>query len=95
LAVFYNYCHTKNSVIILDPPKRLVVVLGMDPACANLIDHLNGVISTARVTWQSSGKCADIARIFRLVGRMHQAAALAQRDNPSTRLQISEDSIFE
>jgi hypothetical protein len=26
---------------------------------------------------------------------MHQAAALAQRDNPSTRLQISEDSIFE
>jgi hypothetical protein len=53
------------------------------------------VIFTARVTWQSSGKCADIARTFRLVGRMHQAAALAQRDNPSPLLQISEDSVFE
>jgi hypothetical protein len=68
----------------------------MDPDCANLIDHLNERADfTARVAWQSSGKCADIARTFRLVGRMHQAAALAQRDNPSTRLQISEDSIFE
>jgi hypothetical protein len=67
----------------------------MDPDCANLINHLNGVIFTARVTWQSSGRCADMVRIFQLVGRMHQAAALAQRDNPSTRLQISEDSIFE
>ena len=95
MAVFYNYFHTKNSVIVLDPPKRLGVVLGMNPDYANLIGHLNGVIFTARVTWQSSGKCADIARTFRLVGRMHQAAALAERDNPSRRLQISEDSIFE
>jgi hypothetical protein len=67
----------------------------MDPDCANLIDHLNGLILTARVTWQSSGKCADIAHTFRLVGRMHQAATLAQRDNPSPLLQISEDSVFE
>jgi hypothetical protein len=95
LAVFYNYFHTKNSVIVLDPPKRLGVVLGMDPDCANLINHLHGVIFTARVTWQSSGRCADMARIFQLADRMHQAAALAQRDNPSTRLQISDDSIFE
>jgi hypothetical protein len=94
LAVFYNYCHTKNSVIVLDPPKRLVVVLGMDPDCANLIDHLNGVIFTARVTWQSSGKCADIARTFRFVARMHQAAALAYRDNPAGGLQILKDGIL-
>jgi hypothetical protein len=93
--VFYIYFHKKSLVIDLDPPDRLVVASGMDPDCANLIDHLDGLIFTARVTWQSSGKCADIARIFRLVGRMHQAAALAQRDNPATRLQISDDSIFE
>ena len=67
----------------------------MNPDRANLIDHLNGLIFTARVTWQSSGKCADIAHTFRLFGRMYQGAALAQRDNPSTRLQLSEDSIFE
>jgi hypothetical protein len=93
--VFYIYFHKKSLLIDLDPPDRLVVASGMDPDCANLIDHLNGLIFTARVTWQSSRKCADIARTFRLVGRMHQAAALAQRDNPATRLQISEDSIFE
>jgi hypothetical protein len=93
--VFYIYFHKKILVIDLDLPDRLVVASGMDPDCANLIDHLNGLIFTARVTWQSSRKCADIAHTFRLVGRMHQAAALAQRDNPATRLQISEDSIFE
>src|SRR4051794_7235220 len=32
---------------------------------------------------------------FRLVGRMHQAAALAQRVNPSVRSQISEDGILD
>jgi hypothetical protein len=66
----------------------------MDPYFADLIEHLNGLIFMARVTWQSSsGTSADIARTFRLVGRMHQAAALAQRDNPAGRLQISEDGI--
>jgi hypothetical protein len=68
----------------------------MDPEFANLIEHLNGLIFTARVIWQSpSGKCADTARTFRLVGRMHQAAALAQRDNPSVRVQMSEDGILD
>jgi hypothetical protein len=67
----------------------------MDPDCANLIDHLNGLIFMAHVTWQSLENCADVARAFRLVGRMHQAVSLAQRNNPSTWLQISEDSTFE
>jgi len=55
---------------------------------------LNGLIFMARVAWQSSsGKCADVALTFRLVGRMQQAAAVAQQDNPTGRLQISEDGI--
>jgi hypothetical protein len=66
----------------------------MDPDFADLIEHLNGVIFTARVTWQSSsGTCADIARTFRFVGHMLQAAAVAQRDNPSSGLRISEAGI--
>jgi|tagenome__1003787_1003787.scaffolds.fasta_scaffold12180326_1 hypothetical protein len=66
----------------------------MEPEFADLIEYLNGLIFTARVTWQSpSGKCADIARIIRLAGRMHQEAALAQRDNPAIGLPISEDHI--
>jgi hypothetical protein len=66
----------------------------MEPDCANLIDHLNGLIFLARVAWQSSsGKYADIAHTFRLVNRMHQAAALAQRNAPFTRLRISDDNI--
>jgi hypothetical protein len=68
----------------------------MDPELADLIEHLNGLIFLARVTWpSSSGKCADIARTLRLVGRMHQAAALAQRDNPAIGVQASEDGIFD
>jgi hypothetical protein len=67
----------------------------MDPHFADLVEHLNGLIFMARVTWQSSsGKCADVAQTFRLVGRLHQTAAVAQRDNPTGRLQISEDGIL-
>jgi hypothetical protein len=68
----------------------------MDPEFADLIEQMNGLIFTARVTWQSpSGKCVDIARTFRLVGRMHQAAALAQRDNPAIGVQTSDDPILD
>jgi hypothetical protein len=50
-------------------------------------------IFMARVGWQSSaGKYIDIAQTFRFVGRMHEAAALSQRNNPADRLQISDDS---
>jgi hypothetical protein len=67
----------------------------MDPHFADLVEHLNGLIFTARAVWQSSsGKCADVAQTFRCVGRMHQAAAVAQRDNPTDRLQISEYGIL-
>jgi hypothetical protein len=85
----------KILVVGLDSFDHSVDASGMDPDCANLIEHLNGLIFTARVTWKSSGKCADIACTFRHLGRMYQAAALAQRDNPFTRVQLSEDSIFE
>jgi hypothetical protein len=72
----------------------MVVGLGMEPDVANLIEHLNGLIFMARVTWQlSSGKCADIARTFRFVGHMHQAAAVARRDDQLSGLHISEDVI--
>jgi hypothetical protein len=67
----------------------------MDPHFAELVEHLNGLIFMARVAWQSSsGGCADIALTFRFVGRMHRAAAVAQRDNPTGRVQISEDGIL-
>jgi hypothetical protein len=66
----------------------------MDPHVADLVEHLNGLIFTARVAWQSSsGKYVDVAQTFRFVGRMHQAAAVAQRGNPNGRVQISEDGI--
>ena len=66
----------------------------MDPERAILIEHLNGLILLACTTWQSSsGKCADIARTFQLVARMHQDAALAYRDNPDSGLQILKDDI--
>jgi hypothetical protein len=65
----------------------------MDPHVADLVEHLNGLIFMARVAWQSSSeKYVDVAQTFRFVGRMHQAAAVAQRDNPTDRLRISEDS---
>jgi hypothetical protein len=66
----------------------------MELGFVDLIEHLNGLIFMARVAWQSSsGKCADVALIFRLVGRMQQAAAVAQQDNPTGRLQVSEGGI--
>jgi hypothetical protein len=66
----------------------------MDSYFAELAEHLNGLIFMARVAWpSSSGKCADVAQTFQFVGRMHLAAAVAQRDNPTGRLQISEDGI--
>jgi hypothetical protein len=66
----------------------------MEPDFVDLIEHLNGLIFMARVAWQSSsGKCADVALTFRLVGRMQQAAAVAQQDNPTGRLQVSEGGI--
>jgi|tagenome__1003787_1003787.scaffolds.fasta_scaffold19966170_1 hypothetical protein len=66
----------------------------MDPDHAILIEHLNGLILLAHATWQSSsGKCADIARTFRFVARLHQAAALAYRDNPAGGLQVLKDGI--
>jgi hypothetical protein len=66
----------------------------MEPGFVDLIEHLNGLIFMARVAWQSSsGKCADVALTFRLVGRMQQAAAVAQQDNPTGGLQISEDGL--
>jgi len=66
----------------------------MEPGFVDLIEHLNGLIFMARVAWQSSsGKCADVALTFRLVGRRQQAAAVAQHDNPTDRLQTSEDGI--
>jgi hypothetical protein len=72
----------------------MAVGLEMDPYFADSVEHLNGLIFMARVAWQSSsGKCADVAQTFQFVGRMHQAAAVAQRDNPTDRLQISEDGI--
>jgi len=81
-------------VIGLDPSDHLVVASGMDPDRAILIEHLNGIILLARTTWQSSsGKCADVAGTFRFVARMHQAAALAYRDNPDSGLQILKDGI--
>jgi hypothetical protein len=67
----------------------------MDPYFAELVEHLNGLIFMARVAWQSSsGRCADVALTFRFVGCMHQAAAVAHRDNPTGRVQISEDGIL-
>ena len=67
----------------------------MDPHFAELVEHLNGLIFMARVAWQSSsGRCADVALTFRSIGRMHQAAAIAQRDNPTGRVQISQDGIL-
>ena len=67
----------------------------MDPHFTELIEHLNGLIFMARVAWQSSsGRCADVALTFRSIGRMHQAAAIAQRDNPTGRVQISQDGIL-
>jgi len=73
----------------------MAVGLGMDPHFAELVEHLNGLSFTARVAWQSSsGGCADVALTFRFVGRMHRAAAVAQRDNPTGRVQISEDGIL-
>ena len=61
----------------------------MDPEFANLIEHLDGLISMARATWQSSSeKYADIARTFRFVSRLHQTAALVQRDKLDSELQI-------
>jgi hypothetical protein len=66
----------------------------MDSYFAELVEHLNGLIFMARVAWQSSsGKCADVAQTFQFVGRMHQAAAVAHRENPTGRLQILEDGI--
>jgi hypothetical protein len=66
----------------------------MDPHFADLVEHLNGLIFMARVAWQSSsGKCADVTQTFRFVGRMHQATALSQRNNPTDRLHISVDGI--
>jgi hypothetical protein len=67
----------------------------MDPQFAELVEHLNGLIFMARVAWQSSsGGCADVALTFRLVGRMHRAAAVARRGSPTGRVQISEDGIL-
>lgn len=66
----------------------------MNPELADLIEHLNGLIFLVRAAWQSSsGKCAEVAQTFRFIGRMHQAAAIAQRNNPTDGLQISEDDI--
>jgi hypothetical protein len=68
--------------------------LRMDSYFAELVEHLNGLIFMARVAWPfSSGKCADVAQTFQFVGRMHQAAAVAHRENPTGRLQILEDGI--
>ena len=67
----------------------------MDSYFAEMVEHLNGLIFMARVAWQSSsGKFADVALTFRFVGRMHRAAAVAQRDNPTGRVQISGDGIL-
>jgi hypothetical protein len=67
----------------------------MDPHFAELVEHLNRLIFMARVAWQSSsGRCADVALTFRFVGRIHQAAAVAQRDNPTGMVQISQDGIL-
>jgi hypothetical protein len=64
----------------------------MDPEFANLIEHLDGLICMARATWQSSSeKYADIARTFRFVSRLHQTAALVQRDKLDSGLQITGD----
>ncbi len=65
----------------------------MDPDRAILIEHLNGLILLAHATWRSSGKCAHIARTFGFVAHVHQAAALAYRDNPDSGLQILKDGI--
>jgi hypothetical protein len=67
----------------------------MEPDFVDLIEHLNGLIFMARVAWQSSSeRCADVALTLRFVGCMHQAAAVAHRDNPTGRVQISEDGIL-
>jgi hypothetical protein len=66
----------------------------MNPDRAILIEHMNGLILLALMTSQSSsGKCADVARTFQFVARMHQAAALAYRDNPASGLQILKNGI--
>jgi hypothetical protein len=67
----------------------------MEPnSTAALIDHLNGVIFLARVTWAtSSGTFADIAQTFRQVSHMHHLSALIRLDDPAAPVLISDDSL--
>ena len=59
----------KSSIIFTRQDGRLIVREGMEPDFIDIIEHLNGLIFMARVAWQSSsGKCADVALTFRLVG---------------------------
>jgi hypothetical protein len=67
----------------------------MAQALAPLVQHLTGLIYLAEMAWQGSPENhMRMARTFRDIGQAYEIAALAQQDNLSARVQISEDDIL-